>query len=762
MGKIFTQKGINLYGLKAAMESVWGYPKGFKVMEVGGGIYQFVFGHEMDLLRVFAGSPWLYNNQLIVLQRWVEGVTPDEINFSYSPFWIQLRALPLEFMSTDVGRRMKAGFRDIEDANIAQLSGNQGRCVRVKVELDIRKPIPRGKKVYTADWKPIWLPFRYEKLPILCHYCGVVGHDDCACVVKHNEVKSGIVKETQYGGWLKASPAKISSRRRAEGRPDSSPAESSAERSSFGKTEDQGKDLHEQGNDGHDLHNPREVKNGRVGKVGQGDGSLFATQLNKSKSLEGPRSEPITLGSGHQDIVQNMAHSEGALGSPVQVMEVDQVVNNILKPMCDMIQILPTAKQSSSSVQGLKEAIKEKAKKNIEPVGNGVDRPKRSNSVRGYKRKLQRNEQPSVGEEKDSKGTGFVPVPSKRKCDGEWSVTQTADGINQSEQKKQKLGATRDEWEELIWYRQQSAVDWLIWGDFNAMLTVDEKQGGRRRETWSLKAFRDFVTKLEAVDLGYVGYPFTWANRRCGDGLIKERLDRALVSSSWRLRYERAKLQHLFAVGLDHMALLLDTNPPNFSGPRQFRFDNRWIGDPGCQDVVHKSWQVQVRGSKMFEVFHKVRNTRRDLRVWSKNRSFNARKKINLVQNQLKDIGEERVQGDMGKIRALEKELGEAWDSFGNWCEDQDAIAMEFVQYFQGLFQSEGTAQISEVVDTIKVRVTDQMNQSLTRPVGAVEIRAALFDMDPNKAPALTPQETNGMNVEVFWGLATAQRKGSI
>lgn len=93
---------------------------------------------------------------------------------------------------------------------------------------------------------------------------------------------------------------------------------------------------------------------------------MFATQLNKSKCLEGPRSEPITFRNGSQNIMQNMAHSEGALGSPVQVMEVDQVINNILKPMGDMIQSLPIVEQSSSSVHGLNEAIKEKAKKNIE------------------------------------------------------------------------------------------------------------------------------------------------------------------------------------------------------------------------------------------------------------------------------------------------------------------------------------------------------------------------------------------------------------
>lgn len=176
-----------------------------------------------------------------------------------------------------------------------------------------------------------------------------------------------------------------------------------------------------------------------------------------------------------------------------------------------------------------------------------------------------------------------------------------------------------------------------------------------------MRAFRDFVTSLGVLDLGFQGYPFTWSNRRGGDGHVKERLDRVLVSPGWRVHHDRARVQHLFAVGSDHAALLLDTNPPRFTGHRQFRFDNRWASDPESFETVRRSWQHSIQGSKMFGVFTKVRNTQRELRVWSKAKGFNARKKINEIQNKLKSIGEGHNTDDGGQIRGLEKELGEAW-----------------------------------------------------------------------------------------------------
>ncbi|KAH7854251.1 hypothetical protein Vadar_011755 [Vaccinium darrowii] len=176
----------------------------------------------------------------------------------------------------------------------------------------------------------------------------------------------------------------------------------------------------------------------------------------------------------------------------------------------------------------------------------------------------------------------------------------------------------RSQWDALVRYRHQTPGEWVMWGDFNDLLWEDEKQGGRRRDEWSLRAFRNFVSELGAIDLGYSGFPFTWTNRRFGDGMVRERLDRVLVSPGWRVWSNRAAVQHLFSVGSDHAALLLDTNPPGRHGHRPFRFDKRWVADPESREVVSKGWQIFTSGSRMYEVFQRVRSCRYELRKWSK------------------------------------------------------------------------------------------------------------------------------------------------
>ncbi|KAL3513243.1 hypothetical protein ACH5RR_025960 [Cinchona calisaya] len=48
--------------------------------------------------------------------------------------------------------------------------------------------------------------------------------------------------------------------------------------------------------------------------------------------------------------------------------------------------------------------------------------------------------------------------------------------------------------------------------NFNDILCLDEKHGGRRKTKSSFQSFRKFVANNDLVDLGFVGSSWTWAN----------------------------------------------------------------------------------------------------------------------------------------------------------------------------------------------------------------------------------------------------------
>lgn len=50
----------------------------------------------------------------------------------------------------------------------------------------------------------MWVKFKYERLPMFCHCCGLLGHDFRHCASHFAEEKKGGDDEYQYGDWLKA------------------------------------------------------------------------------------------------------------------------------------------------------------------------------------------------------------------------------------------------------------------------------------------------------------------------------------------------------------------------------------------------------------------------------------------------------------------------------------------------------------------------------------------------------------------------------
>ncbi|CAN1154167.1 hypothetical protein LINPERHAP2_LOCUS19854 [Linum perenne] len=102
-----------------------------------------------------------------------------------------------------------------------------------------------------------------------------------------------------------------------------------------------------------------------------------------------------------------------------------------------------------------------------------------------------------------------------------------------------------DVWEDISNLRRSTYEPWMVIGDYNAVCYSPTN------------TFRDFIAHNELIDLRFEGDPFTWYNRQNGDDQIKERLDRALVNTFWRIHFSRALLFHESKIGSDHKPLRL-------------------------------------------------------------------------------------------------------------------------------------------------------------------------------------------------------------
>jgi len=96
--------------------------------------------------------------------------------------------------------------------------------------------------------------------------------------------------------------------------------------------------------------------------------------------------------------------------------------------------------------------------------------------------------------------------------------------------------------EELEAIRDACQGPWAICGDFNLILSEEDKNNQRFNRT-NLSRFRRTVASLEMQDLHLHGRCFTWSNERENPTLV--RLDRVLVSIDWDEMFPSSHLRTL-------------------------------------------------------------------------------------------------------------------------------------------------------------------------------------------------------------------------
>ena len=72
-----------------------------------------------------------------------------------------------------------------------------------------------------------------------------------------------------------------------------------------------------------------------------------------------------------------------------------------------------------------------------------------------------------------------------------------------------------------------------------------------------MQQFRDCLDFCGLKDLGFLGLPYTWSNR-CFDGqMIWVRLDRAVASADWMLKFPSVRVHHVPGYSSDHKPIWL-------------------------------------------------------------------------------------------------------------------------------------------------------------------------------------------------------------
>ncbi|KAL3502670.1 hypothetical protein ACH5RR_037119 [Cinchona calisaya] len=197
--------------------------------------------------------------------------------------------------------------------------------------------------------------------------------------------------------------------------------------------------------------------------------------------------------------------------------------------------------------------------------------------------------------------------------------------------------------------------------------------------------------------------------------------------------------------------LLLNTKPDAKRTKNRFHFDKRWTNFPEASKVIETIKRIKEeiqalkdsvsnnKNEKMKELHGKLND------AYNKEELYWAQK---ARTSWLKEGDKNTKYFDAcvpgrrkrNKISGLTRN-----DSL--WVMSDEEIENEIIEYSIKFSKSDKPEDFNEILEGIPHTITEQMNMVLTKPVTEMEIKAAVFDMHPQKSRGPNATEEDAMEI---------------
>uniref|UniRef100_A0A803PQ54 Reverse transcriptase domain-containing protein n=1 Tax=Cannabis sativa TaxID=3483 RepID=A0A803PQ54_CANSA len=660
--RVFTTRNVKLEWFEEAMRNAWITRAPISFSEYGNGMFMVEFGCEGDMRRVIEGQPWHFDHCLVTSANpaGLDTLLPNQIQ--YSPFWIQVHSIPFGMKSYKLAKMIGDEVGDFLEADKMTLLKVSGLFLRIRVLLDVSKPIPRGILVdFRNIHKEKWLNFKYESLPNICFHCGMFDHTLTKCVSYLKKCDEfTLPPPLHYKIPLKA------------------PAKTNFKRNPF------------------DLSNsyPLDELPFSQGQVDQ----TLAAAVNQFLTTQDVEAGSSSSGAvpRRDDAVSHGLVDNNPISSPefltsertnhVPVFPPGFNCTAPVDAFCDATQaasptlataVHTTVEPGSDSVQNMAR-ITEKSK------GKAIAGAKRSaftphsvmvdDSLRNILKRARAGpviNEPSTADDPHSTCDTFrtrlsfdsaFEVPRNGLSGGLllfWNNDVIVNILNYSSNHIDYIVTFEDNVTTHVtcyygspyvcdkihtWVLLDRLFDnapqlpWLVFlGDFNDYLSAADRSSRSSLPHYAMVNFQAFVNKYSLVPIHFVGNKFTWKH-----GSTFERLDWGIANEKWFPHYPQALLHHLSFYGSDHrgLKLVLFDNSMCRVRNKRFLFENHWLTEPSFFTTVNNSWSSSNSGSNsnpLSSFLNKQSTCIVDIQTW--NKSFNSLSfRIKDIDRQLNSI----------------------------------------------------------------------------------------------------------------------------
>ena len=212
-------------------------------------------------------------------------------------------------------------------------------------------------------------------------------------------------------------------------------------------------------------------------------------------------------------------------------------------------------------------------------------------------------------------------------------------------------------WATLRRLNSKFSLPWLCAGDFNEINRAHEKLGGGIDQAgkWRSLGMCWMSVGFKIWDLVATSSLGTMGMER---GIQWERLDRVVSTVDWLSMFSDSKVVHMESGTSDHKLIMIYLAGIPKRVNKRWRFEQMWMRDEGCREVIEDAWSFEYQGSPMRRVENKMDRCRGNLKWWRKVAFDNVTRGLREKKEQLRVVEEAAIRGgSISRVQRLKKEI---------------------------------------------------------------------------------------------------------
>jgi len=347
-----------------------------------------------------------------------------------------------------------------------------------------------------------------------------------------------------------------------------------------------------------------------------------------------------------------------------------------------------------------------------------------------------------------------------------------------------------------------SHVPWIVMGDFNAILSADDRIGGDSAWPRHQDDFATCMSQAKLLQAPATGLKFTWHNGQHNCNTIQKKLDWVFgnpsLFSTWPATHATFQPRSIS----DHSAMILRLHSLTHHQHSPFKFLNIWADRSDFLATVTSSWQGPVNGNPMYQFTTKLRRLKATLKHLhfqytssitdrvSKAKADWEAAQFHLDKHPTSEIAKaterslasqylqlckdeesfykqkSRVQwlqlGDRNTTffhksllhRQVRNRIHSLQDEEGNLVHDQQEIGRMASTYFEELLSAPQPMLTEDITSFFPNSITEESKLAALMPITDEDIRAALFSIPDTKTPG--PDGYNALFYKKSWDIIKA------